>query len=148
MVKTYPILLLIKIHRRTRRSGQISVSWDQNVPVPVYVTGIDIVGALQASDWLQTDAGCLIGHDVYQSVLEFVTRQVGCDKPGRVSFGVRQSLDGERKCECHVIMIFLNFRVNYLTTHNCFCMQEWRIIQDYLPGWGMYTATTFYNLMV
>ena len=81
------------------RGGQVTLVFlEENVPVSVYVTGVYVVGTLQASDWLETDAGGFIGHDVDQSVLEFVARQVGCDKPGRVSFGVSQSLDGEGKC--------------------------------------------------
>lgn len=81
---------------RTRGSGHISVSREENTPVSVYVAGVDVVGALQASDWLEADAGGFVGHDVDQSVLEFVARQVGCDKPGRVGFGVSQSLERER----------------------------------------------------
>ena len=73
---------------------------DENIPVSVYVAGVDVVGAFQASDWLQADPGGFVGHDVDQSVLEFVARQVGCDEPGRVGFGVRQSLGGEREREC------------------------------------------------
>jgi len=65
----------------------------KNIPVSVYVTGIDVVGALQASDWLQAYASGFIGHNVHQSVLEFVAGEVGGDKSGRVGFGVSQTLE-------------------------------------------------------
>lgn len=48
---------------------------------------IDAVGALQASDGLQTDAGALIGHDVHQAVLELVAGQVCTDEARCVSLG-------------------------------------------------------------
>lgn len=60
--------------KRTRRSGHVSVLGDKYVPVPVYVTSVDVVRALQASDWLEADAGGFVWHDVDQAVLEFVAR--------------------------------------------------------------------------
>lgn len=79
---------------------------EENTPVSIYITGVDVVGALQASDWLEADAGSFIGHNVDQSVLEFVAGQVGCDKPGRVGFGVSQSLDRESKDACVTTKVF------------------------------------------
>lgn len=96
VVKTYPIHSLIKPSYEDEGVRSNQRLGEENTPVSVYVTGVDVVGALQASDWLEADAGCFIGHDVDQSVLEFVARQVGCDKPGRVGFGVSKSLDGGR----------------------------------------------------
>lgn len=49
-------------------------------PVSVDEAGVDVVGAIHPSDWLQADAGGLEGHDVHQAVLEFVTWQVGTDE--------------------------------------------------------------------
>lgn len=49
-------------------------------PVSINEASIDIVRPFQASDWLQTDAGGLIGHDVDQPVLEFVAGKVGTDE--------------------------------------------------------------------
>lgn len=49
-------------------------------PVSVDEAGIDVVGALHPSDWLQADSGGFKRQDVYQTVLEFVTRQVGTDE--------------------------------------------------------------------
>lgn len=50
-------------------------------PVSINKAGIDVIGALNSSDWLQTDTCGLVGHDVNQSVFEFVARQVGTDEP-------------------------------------------------------------------
>lgn len=50
------------------------------LPVSINEAGVDIVRALHTSDWLKTDARGLKRHDVHQSVLEFVTRQVGTDE--------------------------------------------------------------------
>lgn len=49
-------------------------------PVSIDEAGVDVVGALHPSDWLQTHPGGLERHDVHQAVLEFVTRQVGTDE--------------------------------------------------------------------
>lgn len=65
-------------------------------PVAVDAAGVDVVGALDAADGLQADAGGLERHDVDQAVLELVAGQVGTDEARRVSFGVGQSLFGER----------------------------------------------------
>lgn len=51
-----------------------------DLPVSVNEAGVDVVGALHPSDWLQADAGGLERHDIHQAVLEFVTRQVGTDE--------------------------------------------------------------------
>lgn len=51
-----------------------------DLPVSVDEAGIDVVGALHPSDWLQADAGGLERHDVHQAVLELVTLQVGTDE--------------------------------------------------------------------
>lgn len=82
----------------TKRSGHISVFLSfcgGCIPVSVNVAGVDVVGALQASDWLQADPGGFIGHDVDQSVLELVARQIGCHEPRCVGFGIGQALKGE-----------------------------------------------------
>lgn len=50
------------------------------VPVSVDAAGVDVVGALHASDGLQADAAGLERHDVHQAVLELVARQVGADE--------------------------------------------------------------------
>ncbi len=70
-------------HTRTDRSGLLCS------PVSVDEAGVDVVRALDSSDWLQTDARGLVGHDVNQSVLEFVAGQIGTDEPWGVSFCVR-----------------------------------------------------------
>lgn len=62
------------------------------VPVSIDEAGIDVVGALQPSDWLKAHSSSLIRHDVHQAVLELVTGQVGTYKPRRVGLGVGQSL--------------------------------------------------------
>ena len=49
-------------------------------PVSIDKAGIDVVGALRPSDWLQADSGGLERHDVDQAVLELVTRQVGTNE--------------------------------------------------------------------
>ncbi len=49
-------------------------------PVSVDEAGVDVVGALHPSDWLQADTSGLERHDVHQAVLEFVTLQVGTDE--------------------------------------------------------------------
>lgn len=49
-------------------------------PVSINEAGVDVVGALHPSDWLQADTGGLERHDVHQAVLEFVTQQVGTDE--------------------------------------------------------------------
>lgn len=51
-----------------------------HLPISIKEAGIDVVGALHPSDWLQADAGGLERHDVHQAVLEFVARQVGTDE--------------------------------------------------------------------
>lgn len=68
------------------------------LPVSVDEAGVDVVGSFQASDWLQADAGGLVGHDVDQPVLELVAGEVGADEARRVGFGVGQTLEetGER----------------------------------------------------
>lgn len=66
---------------------------DNSIPVSINVAGVDVVGAFQTSDWLEAHASGFIGHDVHQSVLEFVAREIGCDKPGCVGFGVSQPLE-------------------------------------------------------
>lgn len=65
------------------------------VPVAVDEAGIDVVGALHAPDGLQADSSAFVGHDVDQAVLELITRQVGTDEAGRVSFGIGQPLRAE-----------------------------------------------------
>lgn len=107
MVKTHPILSLNKTLQEDKGVGSHQRFPDEYIPVSVYVTGIDVVRPLQASDWLEADAGGFIGHDVDQSVLEFVARQVGCHKPGRVGFGISQSLEGGRR-----VFIFLNIKLD------------------------------------
>lgn len=49
-------------------------------PVAIDAAGIDVVGALDATDGLQADAAGLKRHDVDQAVLEFVAGQVGADE--------------------------------------------------------------------
>lgn len=49
-------------------------------PISIDEAGVNVVRALNPSDWLQADAGGLKRHDVHQAVLEFVTRQVGTDE--------------------------------------------------------------------
>ena len=49
-------------------------------PVSIDEAGVDVVRALHSSDWLQTHARGLVGHDVDQSVLELIARQVGAHK--------------------------------------------------------------------
>ena len=50
------------------------------LPVPIYEAGIDVIGALNTPDGLQTDSGQLVWHDVHEAVLEFVAREVGTDE--------------------------------------------------------------------
>lgn len=61
--------------------------------VAVNAAGIDVVGALDATDGLQADTGGLERHDIDQAVLELVAGQVGTDEARRVGFGVGQSLE-------------------------------------------------------
>lgn len=64
------------------------------LPVSINEAGIDVIGSFQASDWLQTDARGLVGHDVDQSILELVAGKVGTDEARSVGFGVGQTLEG------------------------------------------------------
>lgn len=66
-------------------------------PVSVYEAGVDVVGPLQAPDWLQADARGLVGHDVDQPVLELVAGQVGADEARCVRLGVGQALEERRE---------------------------------------------------
>lgn len=50
------------------------------LPVPVYEAGVDVIGALDAPDGLQTDSCQLVWHDVHEAVLEFVAWEVGTDE--------------------------------------------------------------------
>lgn len=50
------------------------------LPVPVYEAGIDVIGALDTPDGLQTDSCQLVWHDVHKAVLEFVAWEVGTDE--------------------------------------------------------------------
>lgn len=50
------------------------------LPVPIYEAGIDVIGALDTPDGLQTDSCQLVWHDVHEAVLEFVAREVGTDE--------------------------------------------------------------------
>lgn len=70
-------------------------SHPSSLPVSVNEAGVDVVGSLQASDWLQADARGLVGHDVDQPILELVARKVGTDEARRVGFGVGQTLEGK-----------------------------------------------------
>lgn len=49
-------------------------------PVSINEAGIDVIGALHASDWQQADAARLERQNVEQTVLELVAWQVGTDK--------------------------------------------------------------------
>lgn len=69
------------------------------IPVSIDKAGVDIVGPLQASDWLQADSSGLVGHDVDQTVFKFVTWQVGTYESGRVGFGVGQTLRVEHNTQ-------------------------------------------------
>lgn len=51
-----------------------------NSPVSVNEAGVDVIGTLHPSDWLQADTSGLKRHDVHQAILEFVTWQVGTDE--------------------------------------------------------------------
>lgn len=55
-------------------------SLPSSLPVSINEAGIDVVGSLQTSDWLQADAGGLIGHDVDQPILELVAGKVSTDE--------------------------------------------------------------------
>ena len=68
-------------------------------PVSVDEAGVDVVGALHPSDWLQTDARGLVGHDVDQPVLELIAGQVGAHEARGVGFGTGQALEGEGGAE-------------------------------------------------
>lgn len=72
-------------------------------PVSVDEAGVDVIGSFQASDWLQADAGGLVGHDVDQPVLELVAGEVGADEAGRVGFGVGQTLEETEEKEPGII---------------------------------------------
>lgn len=74
------------------KKSQFSLKQCYDLPVSINKAGIDVVRAIEASDWLQAHTGGLIWHDVYQPVLELVAGQVGCHKSGGVSFSVRQAL--------------------------------------------------------
>lgn len=52
----------------------------EDSPVSIDEAGVDVVRALNTSDWLQADPCGLKRHDVAQAVLEFVTWQVGTDE--------------------------------------------------------------------
>lgn len=67
------------------------------VPVAIDEAGVDVIGPLHAPDGLQTDSCALVGHDVYQAVLELVTRQIGTDEAGCVGSGVGQPLWGRAR---------------------------------------------------
>lgn len=82
------------------------------VPVPVDKAGVDVVGAFEASDWLQTHASGLIGHDVHQPVLELVAGQVGRHKPGGVSFTVRQTLQTTQRRNALWVNRFIRLSVS------------------------------------
>lgn len=49
-------------------------------PVSINEAGIDVIRALDASDWQQADSARLERQNVDETVLEFVTWQVGTDK--------------------------------------------------------------------
>lgn len=99
VVKTFPIHSLVKRSAEDKRPRCINVSPHVNIPVTVNVAGVYVVRSLQASDWLETHTGGLVGHDVNEPILEFVAGEVGCDKAGRVGFGVGQSLRREDEYE-------------------------------------------------
>lgn len=65
-------------------------------PVSINEAGVDVVRPLHSSDWLQTHARGLIGHDVHQPVLELVAWQVGTHEPWCVSLGTGQTLEQKR----------------------------------------------------
>lgn len=76
---------------------ELVLPWDLSekslhLPVSINKAGVDVVRAIEASDWLQAHSGGLIWHDVYQPVLEFVAGQVGRHKPGSVCLCVCQTL--------------------------------------------------------
>lgn len=50
------------------------------LPVSINEAGVDVIGSFQPSDWLQTDACGLVGHDVDQPILELVAGEVGADE--------------------------------------------------------------------
>lgn len=50
------------------------------LPISINEAGIDVIGAFQASDWLQADTCGLVGHDVDQPVLKLVAGKVGTDE--------------------------------------------------------------------
>lgn len=72
-------------------------------PVSVDEAGVDVIGSFQASDWLQADAGGLVGHDVDQPVLELVAGEVGANEAGRVGLGVGQTLEETEEKEPGII---------------------------------------------
>lgn len=63
-----------------------------HVPVSIDEAGVNVVGPLHPPDWLQTHTAGLEGHDVDQSVLEFVAWQTSADESGGVCFRVGQFL--------------------------------------------------------
>lgn len=78
-----------------------------HIPVSVDEAGVNVVGPLHASDWLQTHTAGLEGHDVDQSVLEFVARQTSADESRGVCFRVGQFLQREKT---HAIKTYCNFQ--------------------------------------
>lgn len=68
-----------------------------NLPVSIDETGVDVIGALYSSDWLQADPRGFVRHDVHKAILEFVAWKVGTDESGSVSFRVGKTLSMEKK---------------------------------------------------
>lgn len=67
------------------------------LPVSINETGIDIVGTLHSSDWLETHTRGLVWHNIYQPVLKLVARQVGTHKSWRVGLCAGQTLKQKEK---------------------------------------------------
>lgn len=61
-------------------------------PVSINEAGIDVIRALDTSDWQQADSARLERQNVDETVLEFVTWQVGTDKSWGMRFKVGQLL--------------------------------------------------------
>ena len=58
----------------------------------IHKTSIDVVGAVDPSDWLQAHPGGLVRQDVHQPVLELVHWQVCTHKLGWIGFDIREFL--------------------------------------------------------
>ena len=64
------------------------LAWPENSPISINEAAIDVVGALDSSNGLQTDPRGLVWHDVHQAILELVAGEIGTDESGRMGFRV------------------------------------------------------------